>query len=70
MPKPQKKIVLNKKNPENKIGFFTNLPTSTVVEIRARTTKTNPQWKVIDDAIKATKRAKKKKLVLKKRAGR
>lgn len=64
MPKHQKKLFLDKRNPDQKAGFFTNLPLATIAKIRARTTKTHPQWKVIDDAIKATepKPAKKKSL--------
>lgn len=63
MPKPKKKLIPSKKNPDKQIGFFANLPISTVAKIRARTTKTYPQWKVIADAINATepKPAKKKK---------
>lgn len=72
MPKPKKKIAINKTNPEKQIGFFANLPVSTVCEIRRRSSVSNPQWMVIRDAINATKpyTAGKKQPSAKKRAAR
>ncbi len=54
MPKPKKKLPPTKKNPNKQMGFFANLPVSTIEKIRARTTPECPQWKVISDAINAT----------------
>lgn len=47
--------------PAKRIGFFANLPWSTISDINARVTPKKKQWQVIVDAIKATKPKRAKK---------
>lgn len=39
------------KQPTKRIGFYVELPRATIREIKRRTSKTKPQWMVVDEAV-------------------
>ncbi len=42
---------MSKTKSAKRVGFFCELPAKTITEIKRRSSKTNPQWRVIQAAI-------------------